>query len=137
MVSQLTLVGEPTVNTKATPRTYTRESKLSVVVVPRYQLLQAASSLVNYNSNILMSSTTRLFCHVHVVPNRCRGFRVWSIFAFIIKRILGNKGIFPCSFGNKCMHLLTCVYGMNLYTAFKSAIFFTCKVSVYLSVTHT
>ena len=30
---------------------------------------------------------------------------VWSIFPFAIKRI------FPCSFGNKRMHLLTRVYG--------------------------
>ena len=30
---------------------------------------------------------------------------------FIIKRILGIKHIFPCSFGNKRMRLLTCVYG--------------------------
>ena len=35
---------------------------------------------------------------------------------FIIKRILGIKHIFPCSFGNKRMHLLTCVYGIA-YTA--------------------
>ena len=28
-----------------------------------------------------------------------------------LKHILGNKRIFPCSFGNKRMCLLTCVYG--------------------------
>ena len=49
---------------------------------------------------------TRLFCHVHVLPKKRRSFGVWSIFAFIIKRI------FPCSFGNKRMHLLTRVYGI-------------------------
>ena len=38
MASQLTLFGDSTVNTKSTRRTYTRESKLSVVAVPRYQL---------------------------------------------------------------------------------------------------
>ena len=32
-------------------------------------------------------------------------------FALIIKRILGIKRIFPCSFGNKRMRLLTRVYG--------------------------
>ena len=31
---------------------------------------------------------------------------------FVIKRILGIKCIFPCSFGNKRMRLLTRVYGM-------------------------
>jgi len=38
MASQLTLFGESTVNTKSTRGTYTRESKVSVVAVPRYQL---------------------------------------------------------------------------------------------------
>ena len=40
---------------------------------------------------------------------------------FLIKHILGIKRIFPCSFGNKCMRLLTCVclstysmYAVNL-----------------------
>ena len=32
--------------------------------------------------------------------------------AFNIKRILGNKRTFPCSFGNKRMRLLTRVYGI-------------------------
>jgi len=35
MASQLTFFGDSTVNTKST---YTRESKLSVMAVPRYQL---------------------------------------------------------------------------------------------------
>ena len=39
---------------------------------------------------------------------------VWSIFAFNIKRTLGIKRIFPCSFGNKLMRLLTCVYSQEL-----------------------
>jgi len=34
-------------------------------------------------------------------------------FAFIIKCILGNKRIFPCSFGNERMRLLTRVYGTS------------------------
>ena len=39
---------------------------------------------------------------------------VWSIFfPFIIKRILGIKCIVSCSFRNKCMRLLTRVYGIR------------------------
>jgi len=37
---------------------------------------------------------------------------VWSIYSFAIRRILGIKRIFPCSFENKRMHLLTRVYGI-------------------------
>ena len=54
----------------------------------------AASSLVNFNDTLLTISMARLLCHVHMLPKRCRGFGVWSIFAFIIKRILGNKRIY-------------------------------------------
>ena len=56
---------------------------------------------------------TRLFYHVHVLPKKRRSFGVWSIFAFIIKRILGNKRIFPCSFRNKRMRLLTRAYSIS------------------------
>ena len=63
-----------------------------------------ASSLANFNINDL---STRLFCHLHMLPKRRHGFGVWSIFAFIIKCILDIKCIFPCSFGNKHMRLLT------------------------------
>ena len=35
------------------------------------------------------------------------------LLSFIIKHILGIKRIFPCSFGNKRMRLLTRVYGMH------------------------
>ena len=115
MASQLTLFGESTLNTKSTPRAYTRESKLSVGGDSKISTFHpAASSLVNYNGTISTISTTRLFCRVHMLPKRRRGFGVWSIFAFIIKRILGNKRIFPCSFGNKRMRLLTRVYGIAL-----------------------
>ena len=59
--------------------------------------------------------TCRVRCHVHVLP-KLRGITVlgvWSIrLPFIIKRILGIKRTFPCSFGNKLMCLLTCVYGI-------------------------
>ena len=72
-----------------------------------------ASSLANYNGTILTIPATQLFCHVHVLPKRCRGFGMWSIFTFVIKHILGNKCIFPCSFGNKRMCLLTRVYGIE------------------------
>ena len=44
-----------------------------------------------------------------------RASRFWEcgqFLPFIIKRILGIKRIFPCSFGNKCMRLLTRVYGI-------------------------
>ena len=44
---------------------------------------------------------------------------VWSIFAFIIKCILR---IFPCSFGNKRMRLLTHVYGK---TGLSKGVWFT------------
>ena len=46
---------------------------------------------------------------------------VWSIFAFIIKRILGVKRIFPCSLGNKRMRLLTRVYTVLLQEWLKLA----------------
>ena len=71
----------------------------------------AASSLANYNGTISTTSTTRLFCHVTRTTKQVLRFGVWS-FDFIIKRILGNKRIFPCSFGNMRMRLLIRVYGM-------------------------
>ena len=111
MASQLTLFGESTVN-KSTRRTYTRESEIQCSGSSKISTFHpAASSLANYNGTISAISATQLFCHVYVLPKRCHGFGVWSIFAFIIKRILGNKRTFPCSFGNKRMRLLTCVYG--------------------------
>ena len=71
----------------------------------------SASSLANFNGTTSTISTTR---HVHVYQKGVAVFGVWSIFAFIIKRILGIKRIFPCSFGNKRMRLLTHVYGNML-----------------------
>ena len=57
--------------------------------------------------------TCRVRCHVHVVA-------VWGVvnffLLFIIKRILGIKRIFPCSFRNKRMRLLTRVYGIPYST---------------------
>ena len=58
--------------------------------------------------------TSRVRCHVHVLPERRRVLGVWSTLSFIIKRTLGIKRIFPCSFGNKRMRLLTRVYGRSL-----------------------
>jgi len=70
------------VNTKSTRRTYTRESKLSIVAVPRYQLFTSgfiASELQQYNIDNLYDSTL-LSCTVHALPKKGRGFGVWSIF---------------------------------------------------------
>ena len=44
-----------------------------------------ASSLVNYNGTILTISTTRLFCHVHVLPKRRRSFGVSSILPSLLR----------------------------------------------------
>ena len=52
----------------------------------------------------------RVRCHVHVAS------RFWGcgqFVPFIIKRILGIKRIFHCSFWNKRMRLLTRVYGIT------------------------
>ena len=102
-------LGDYMVNSKSTRRTYTRESKLSVVVVPRYQLftqrLHHYRILAVQSWTISKISTTQLFCHVHMLPKRRRGFGVWSILAFIIKRILGIKRIFPCS-----LEISACAY---------------------------
>ena len=57
--------------------------------------------------------TCWVHCHVFVPPKRHRGLGGGGQFLpFIIKRILGIKHIFPCSFGNKHMRLLTRVYGI-------------------------
>ena len=49
-------LGDYTVNSKSTRRTYTRESKLSVVAVPRYQLFtQRLHRLQRYNIDDLYS----------------------------------------------------------------------------------
>ena len=62
--------------------------------------------------------TTLLICckvHMHATNEDIAVLRVWSIFPFAIKRILGIKRIFPCSFENKHMRLLTRVYGITHY----------------------
>ena len=42
----------------------------NIVVVPRFQLL--TTLLVNYNGKISTISTTRLLCHVNMLPKKCR-----------------------------------------------------------------
>ena len=60
---------------------------------------------VNMES-FLGSFTCRICCHVHVLPKEALQFwECGQFLPFIIKRI------YPCSFGNKHMHLLTRVYG--------------------------
>ena len=54
--------------------------------------------------------TTHLLSSIYGATN-VAVLEVWSIFPFAIKRILGIKRIFPCSFENKRMRLLTRVYG--------------------------
>jgi len=58
------------------------------------------------------SYTTHLLSSTCATNKGIVVLEVWSIFPFAIKHILGIKRIFPCSFANKRMHLLTHVYGM-------------------------
>ena len=97
-------------NTKSTRRTYTRESKTQCSGGSKISTFHpAASSLANYNGTISTTSTTRLFCHVTRATKQASWFGGVVNFA---------KRIFPCSFGNKRMRLLTCVYGVvhGVYT---------------------
>ena len=59
------------------------------------------------------SYTTHLLSSIRATNEGIAVLEVWSIFPFAIKRILGIKRIFPCSFANKRMRLSTCVYGMS------------------------
>ena len=59
------------------------------------------------------SYTTHLLSSTRATNEGITVLEVWSIFPFAIKRILGIKRIFPCSFANKRMLLLTRVYGMS------------------------
>ena len=56
------------------------------------------------------SYTTHLLSSTRATNEGIAVLEVWSIFPFAIKRILGIKRIFPCSFANKRMRLLTRVY---------------------------
>ena len=55
--------------------------------------------------------TTHLLSSTRATNEGIAVLEVWSIFPFAIKRILDIKCIAPCSFENKCMRLLTRVYG--------------------------
>ena len=59
--------------------------------------------------------STLLICCTHATKESSWfwGCGLFFILPFIIMRILGIKHIFPCSFGNKHMHLLTRVYGLH------------------------
>ena len=59
------------------------------------------------------SYTTHLLSSTRATNEGIAVLEVWSIFPFAIKRILGIKRIFPCSFANKRMCLLTRVYGRS------------------------
>ena len=61
------------------------------------------------------SYTTHLLSSTRATNEGIAVLEVWSIFPFAIKRILGIKRIFPCSFANKRMRLLTRVYGTSSY----------------------
>ena len=87
MASQLTLIVDSTVNTKSTQRAF------GFFLPAEYSFMYTC-----YQRGVVVLG-------------------VWSIFLpFIIKRILGIKRIFPCSFGNTCMHLLTRVDGMSTHS---------------------
>ena len=58
------------------------------------------------------SFTTQLLSSTRATNEGIAVLEVWSFFSFAIKRILGIKRIFPCSFANKRMRLLTRVYGI-------------------------
>ena len=59
--------------------------------------------------------TTHLLSSTRATNEGIAVLEVWSIFPFAIKRILGIKRIFPFSFANKRLRLLTRVYGYLLY----------------------
>ena len=61
---------------------------------------------------------------------------VWPIFAFIIiiKHTLDIKRIFPCSFGNKHIHLLTHVYGTWIVNRICNEGSLTCSVDSHIKV---
>ena len=60
------------------------------------------------------SYTTHLLSSTCATNEGIAVLKVWSIFPLAIKRILGIKRMFPCSFANKRMRLLTRVYGTTL-----------------------
>ena len=108
----------PSQHKEATPEKF----KLSVVAHYHDSTLHATSKHFGLNTKTILRWSTdqdkirkskRGSKHVkhlvkgcvHVLPTRASRF--WSIFPFTIKHI------FPCSFENKCMRLLTCVHGIS------------------------
>ena len=80
------------------------------------------------------SYTTHLLSSTCATNEGIAVLEVWSIFSFAIKRILRIKRIFPCSFANKRMRLLTRVYGMCSNTCYVcSTQQLTSRVRFYLS----
>ena len=73
-----------------------------------------ASQLTLFGDSTMNTKSTRR-SYTREPKRRC-SFGCGQFLPFIIKRILGIKRIFPCSFGNKHMRLLTCVYGMQVYS---------------------
>ena len=93
-------------------------SSTSAVLIKARSKHHSSHSLEIPSSQHIELFTSRVRCHVHVLPKEpsrhVAVLGVWSIFLpFIIKRILGIKRTFPCSFGNKRMPLLTLVYGIS------------------------
>ena len=69
-------------------------------------------AFVQLSGSFHLRSILLICCHVHMLPKRHRGF--WGVVnscLSLLSAYLGIKHIFPCSFGNKCMCLLTHVYG--------------------------
>ena len=69
----------------------------------------AASSLANFNDTLNINDlydSTLLSCTLAIKESRFLGCGQFCL----IKRILDIKHMFPCSFGNKHMRLLTRVY---------------------------
>ena len=56
--------------------------------------------------------TTHLLSCIRVTKEMSRFWGCGHFLPFIIKRVMGIKRIFSCSFGNKHMCLLTRVYGI-------------------------
>ena len=117
MASQLTLFEDFIENTKSTRRSYTSSWHPNFLVNPmstdhtRKQTQSHSQSwrLSNFWA-LLPANTTHFLSCTRATNEGIAVLEVWSIFSFVIKRILGIKHIFPCSFENKRMRLLTRVY---------------------------
>ena len=92
-----------TISTISTSRYISSRQEPTFVMASQLELFLPANSYTSH----LLSSTRATNEGITVLE-------VWSIFPFAIKRILGIKRIFPCSFANKRMRLLTRVYGITI-----------------------